>query len=177
MPSSPAGHYYTVHLSLLLYQECWKRSGGDRPSVTRKPESACPQCQGQYSSVTHALPLQGFWRARAASSAGRVSGWIRAPGFSHLRRPAKVSSESGDEGCVLRAAEEAGSWGGGDNTEREVRWGVVPHIPLTCRGERRKGEFNPWSLFTSLVLYCSQCLSAAKLPALLSWAPLHIVIC
>lgn len=47
----------------------------------------------------------------------RSQSGLKAPDFPHLRRPAKVSSESRDEGCVLRAAEAAG----GEPTEREAR--------------------------------------------------------
>lgn len=60
--------------------------------------------------------------------------------FPHLRSPAKVPSESQDEGCGLRAEEAAGGCRGGDATEREARGGAFPHIPLTCGGQRRKRD-------------------------------------
>lgn len=93
---------------------------------------------------------------------------------------------------MLRAEEAAGGWGG-DPMEREARaGGVLPHIPLTCRGDGGENEtsgsseriqrpepFHPTyvslpvsNLFIQ-TLNSSDCadrrnLSATKLPAVLS---------
>lgn len=114
--------------------------------------------------------------------------------FPHLRSPASVSSES--EGWASRVADTAGGWWrGGASTEREARFVACPHMPLTCRAERRRNRH--WvneltSLFplqlqpVYFISYKKGCFrkqepvssqTGSTSSFFPHWAPLQIVIC
>lgn len=67
-------------------------------------------------------PCQGLERDERCLSSWRGLNLDYSSRFPHLRRPARVSSESEDEAGGLRAEDgAAGGSGGGDETEREAR--------------------------------------------------------
>ena len=110
-----------------------ERKGGRESQGTKRKPVNTVRDRIYLPSLYVIRPAEG-WRGLTLGSGPSSS--------AHLRRPARVSSESDADGWTLRAERAAGGWRGRAGAEREARWGAFPQRPLTCRGQRIAGKIR-----------------------------------